>query len=90
MSGKRYPEEFKIGAVKQVVGRGHSVSSIATHLDITTYRLYARIKKLDPDSSTNKEQSDVIDRIRKQVLSTARKYLDYPWRFISEKLVNMK
>ncbi|EPV8630374.1 transposase, partial [Enterobacter hormaechei] len=26
MSGKRYPEEFKIEAVKQVVDRGHSVS----------------------------------------------------------------
>ena len=28
MSGKRYPEEFKIEAVKQVVDCGHSVSSI--------------------------------------------------------------
>ena len=35
MSGKRYPEEFKIEAVKQVVDRGHSVSSVATRLDIT-------------------------------------------------------
>ena len=26
MSGKRYSEEFKIEAVKQVVDRGHSVS----------------------------------------------------------------
>ncbi|MGL5423139.1 MAG: transposase, partial [Serratia fonticola] len=25
MSSKRYPEEFKIEAVKQVVDRGHSV-----------------------------------------------------------------
>jgi transposase len=32
MSGKRYPEEFKIEAVKQVVDRGHSVSSVATRL----------------------------------------------------------
>ncbi|EJY5272064.1 transposase, partial [Salmonella enterica] len=29
MSGKRYPEEFKIEAVNQVVDRGHSVSSVA-------------------------------------------------------------
>lgn len=27
MSGKRYPEKLKIEAVKQVVDRGHSVSS---------------------------------------------------------------
>ncbi|CAK0717531.1 IS3 family transposase [Escherichia coli] len=26
MSGKRYPEEFKIEAVKQVVDRGYSVA----------------------------------------------------------------
>ncbi len=54
MSGKRYPEEFKIEAVKQVIDRGHSVSSVATHLDITTHSLYAWIKKYGPDSSTNK------------------------------------
>ncbi len=44
MSGKRYPEEFKIEAVKQVVDRGYSVSSVATRLDITTHSLYAWIK----------------------------------------------
>ncbi len=55
MSGKRYPEEFKIEAVRQVVERGHSVSSAATHLDITTHSLYARIKKYGSNSSTNKE-----------------------------------
>ena len=45
MSGKRYPEEFKIEAVKQVVDRGYSVASVATRLDITTHSLYAWIKK---------------------------------------------
>ncbi len=54
MSGKRYPEEFKIEAVKQVIDRGHSVSCVATRLDITTHSLYAWIKKYGPDSSTNK------------------------------------
>ncbi len=32
MSGKRYPEEFKTEAVKQVVDRGYSVASVATRL----------------------------------------------------------
>ena len=58
MSGKRYPEEFKTEAVKQVVDRGYSVASVATRLDITTHSLYAWIKKYGPDPSTNKEQSD--------------------------------
>ena len=64
MSGKRYPEEYKIEAVKQVIDRGHSVSSVATRLDITTHRFYAWIKKYGPDSSTNKEQSDAHAEIR--------------------------
>ena len=58
MSGKRYPEEFKIEAVKQVVDRVHSVSSVATRLDITTHSLYAWINNYGPDSCTHKEQSD--------------------------------
>lgn len=41
MSGKRYPEEFKIEAVKQVVDRGYSIANIATRLDINTHSLYA-------------------------------------------------
>ncbi|WP_204525173.1 IS3 family transposase [Citrobacter cronae] len=65
MSGKRYPEEFKIEAVKQVVDRGHSVASVATRLDITTHSLYAWIKKYGPDSSTNKEESDAQAEIRR-------------------------
>ncbi|WP_337064095.1 IS3 family transposase [Raoultella ornithinolytica] len=64
-SGKRYPEEFKIEAVKQVVDRGYSVASVATRLDITTHSLYAWIKKYGPDSSTNKEQSDAQAEIRR-------------------------
>ncbi|HCD6221607.1 TPA: IS3 family transposase [Enterobacter hormaechei] len=65
MSGKRYPEEFKTEAVKQAIDRGHSVSSVATRLDITTHSLYAWIKKYGPDSSTNKEQSDAQAEIRR-------------------------
>lgn len=29
MSSKRYPEEFKIEAVKQVTEKGHSVADVA-------------------------------------------------------------
>lgn len=65
MSGKRYPEEFKIEAVKQVVDRGHSVSSVATRLGITTHSLYTWIKIYGPDSSTHKVQSDAPAEIRR-------------------------
>jgi transposase len=65
MSGKRYPEEFKIEAVEQVVDRGYSVSSVATRPDITTHSLYAWINKYGPDSYTHKEQSDAQAGIRR-------------------------
>ncbi len=44
MSGKCYPEEFKIEAVKQVIDRGHAVSSVATRLGITTHSLWIRLQ----------------------------------------------
>lgn len=65
MSGRRYPEEFKIGAAKQVVDRDYSVSSVATRLDITNHSLYAWIKKHGQDFSANKEQSDAQAKIRR-------------------------
>ena len=65
MSDKRYPEKYKSEAVKQVVDRGHTVSSVATRLDITTHSLYAWIKKYGQESSTNKEQSDAQAEIRR-------------------------
>ena len=39
MSGKRYPEAFKIEAVEQVVDRGYSVADVAKRLDVTTHSL---------------------------------------------------
>ena len=35
MSKKRYPDEFKVEAVKQVVDCGHSVAAVAGYLDMT-------------------------------------------------------
>jgi transposase len=51
MSSKRYPDEFKIEAVKQVVEYGHSVADVAARLGATTHSLYAWIKKFGPDSA---------------------------------------
>lgn len=45
MSSKRYPEEFKIEAVRQVTDRGYSVADVAGRLDVTTHSLYAWPKK---------------------------------------------
>lgn len=42
MSGKRYTEEFKIAAVKQVSQRGHTASELAERLEVSIHSLYAR------------------------------------------------
>ncbi|CAI2398952.1 Transposase [Serratia proteamaculans] len=65
MSGKRYPEEFKLTRSKRVVDRGHSIASLATRLDITMHSFYAWVKKYGPDSSANKTQSDAQLKIRR-------------------------
>ena len=70
MSSKRYPEEFKIEAVKQVVDRGHSVASVANRLDVTTHSLYAWIKKYGPDSAEHQAKSEEqteINRLKKEL-----------------------
>jgi transposase len=45
MSSKRYPEEFKIEAVKQVTDRGHPAAEVATRLGVSLPTLYEWLKR---------------------------------------------
>jgi transposase len=45
MNGQRYPEEFKIEAVKQVTDRGNPVVDVAGRLGVTTHGIYNWLKK---------------------------------------------
>lgn len=45
MSAKRYTEEFKIEAVKQVTERGHPVAEVAGRLGVSTHSLYQWMKQ---------------------------------------------
>ena len=45
MSGKRYPEEFKIEAVKQVTDRGYRVGEVARRLGVTAKSMHEWIKR---------------------------------------------
>jgi transposase-like protein len=66
MSGKRYYGKFKIEGVKRVVGRSHSVPSLATRLDITTHSLYARITKYVSNYSNKEKSAAQADTCRPQ------------------------
>lgn len=48
MSRKRYPDEFKIEAVRQVTDRDDPVKDVAERLGVTTHRLYAWLKRFGP------------------------------------------
>lgn len=70
MSRKRYPEEFKVEAVKQVVDRGHSVAEVAGRLGMTTHSLYAWMKKYGPDKERHQGDADKdaeIKRLKKEL-----------------------
>ena len=57
-SGKRYTEEFRIEAVKQVTDRGYSVAEVAERLGTTTHSLYAWIKRYGQHSPQQISMAD--------------------------------
>jgi len=57
-SGKRYTEEFKIEAVKQVTERGYTVAEVAERLGTTTHSLYAWLKKYGEHSPQQASKAD--------------------------------
>ena len=65
MSGKRYPEEFKMEAVKQVTDRGYSVAEVAGRLDIATKSLYDWIKKYGDSGSQHETISEQQAELRR-------------------------
>ncbi len=70
MSGKRYPEEFKIEAVKQVTKKGYSVAEVVTRLGTTTHSLYAWLKRYDQAKSKATEDKDStaeLARLKKEL-----------------------
>ncbi len=59
MKGKRYTEEFKKEAVKQVTERGYSVADVAQRLGTTTHSLYAWMKKYGEPSPRLADKADL-------------------------------
>jgi len=65
MSGKRYTEEFKIEAVKQVTDRGYSVLDVADRLGVTTKSLYEWIKRYGDNAEQYQAAKHKEDEIRR-------------------------
>ena len=69
MSDKRYTEEFKIEAVKQITERGYSVQDVSRRLGVSTHSLYAWRKKYGQGSkgTTQSEEQAEIRRLRNEL-----------------------
>jgi transposase len=65
MSGKRYSEEFKIEAVKQVTERNHPVLQVANRLGVTTKSLYDWINRYGNEPAQHHQISDQQKEIRR-------------------------
>lgn len=58
MSGKRYTEQFKIEAVKQITERGHSLPDVAKRLGVTPKSLYDwKVKYGDQSGQYQKDKA---------------------------------
>jgi transposase len=57
-SNKRYTEEFKIEAIKQVTERGYSVADVAERLGTTTHSMHAWLKRYGEQSPQQSNKAD--------------------------------
>ena len=70
MSGQRYPDEFKIEAIKQVTDRGHAVSEVARRLGVSQHSLYKWLKQLgvpEPQRADARNQQEEIRRLKSEL-----------------------
>lgn len=65
MSGKRYAEEMKVEAVKQVTERGYRVAEVAERLGVSVHSLYQWIKVYSLPESERVAQRSQADEVRK-------------------------
>jgi len=65
MRGKRYPDEFKIEAVKQVTERGYKIADVADRLGVTSKSLHNWINKFDKPEKQHITIDNQQDEIRK-------------------------
>jgi len=65
MSSKRYTEEFKIEAVKQVTERGHPVAEVSGRLGVSQHSLYQWLKSYGQPAGVRQEQQSQASELRR-------------------------
>ena len=71
MRQKRYTDEFRREAIRQVTEKGHPVKEVAERIGVSTYSLYEWIKKYGPangvQASRMANKDDEIRRLRSEL-----------------------
>lgn len=68
MSGRiRYTEEFKREAVAQVTDRGHSVTSVAKRIGVSSKSLYDWVKLFGDEPDTTAADASEIKRLKAEL-----------------------
>ena len=65
MSSKRYTEEFKVEAIKQVTERGYPVAEVAGRLGVSQHSLYQWLKDHGQPVEARQEQQNQSAEIRR-------------------------
>ncbi|WCH38054.1 IS3-like element ISAs5 family transposase (plasmid) [Aeromonas salmonicida] len=65
MTRQRYPETFKIEAVKQITERGRPVADVARALGVSSHSLYAWLKQYGKPADQQHEESALQAEIRR-------------------------
>jgi transposase len=65
VTGKRYTDEFKIEAVRQVTEHGRPVAEVAQRLGITSHSLYAWKKALTKPEVVQRTELDQSAEVRR-------------------------
>lgn len=70
MSTRRFTEEFKVEAVKQVTERGYPVAEVSKRLGVSTHSLYQWVRQYKvPESErlATKDQHAEIKRLKAEI-----------------------
>lgn len=70
MISKRFTEEFKLEAIKQITEKHYSVAEVSARLDVSTHSLYAWIKKYDhpePVRIAAQDQQVIIKQLQSEL-----------------------
>jgi transposase len=76
ISSKRYTDEFKIEAVKQVTDRGQ-VDDVAARIGVTTYSLYAWVRKFGKPASAASAEVESNAEVRRLRLAFSSGDVEY-------------